>query len=220
MTLLTTGLTMSSIQTEFGGINPVSISEYVRGGAYVGAGQAISGTDTNAIPVSTASPIRMGMFRGLTKYANGTRIGTGFSSANADVGGGGTAFITFQGDGTIEASSNHDYHSIYTAGPGVSVLNLDGNGNSNSTSYAILQGDAGWLAGSPISSQGAAYWIRARTGPTGGVAVNTWMLVGTGRQWTYDSSTINTVTFFVDISATNGGAILRSYSIDMTSGAI
>ena len=35
MALPTTNISMSALQTEFGGSNPISMSEYVRGGAYV-----------------------------------------------------------------------------------------------------------------------------------------------------------------------------------------
>ena len=60
-----TGVTFNSIQTEFGGANPISMSEYRRGGVNVLTGQATSGTD--GVAISTTGAIRVGMFRGLTK---------------------------------------------------------------------------------------------------------------------------------------------------------
>jgi len=65
MTTPTTNLTMSSIQTEFGGSNPISLSEYYQGGGNVPSGQSTSATDGTAIP--TSGTIRMGEFRGITK---------------------------------------------------------------------------------------------------------------------------------------------------------
>lgn len=56
MTLPTSGpLTLSDIQTEFGGSNPISLSEYYAGGTYVPAGT--SGT-YGAVPSSGAISIR------------------------------------------------------------------------------------------------------------------------------------------------------------------
>lgn len=56
MTLPSSGaLTLSDIQTEFGGSNPISLSEYYAGGAYVPAGT--SGT-YGAVPSSGAIGIR------------------------------------------------------------------------------------------------------------------------------------------------------------------
>ena len=78
MTIPTTGVTFSSIQTEFGGANPVGLSEYHRGGTYVPSGQATSVTDGTA--VSTSGLIRVGMFRGLTKTASGSTLVAGFGS--------------------------------------------------------------------------------------------------------------------------------------------
>jgi hypothetical protein len=68
MTVPITALKLSDIQTEFtGGVNPISLSEYYRGGAtgYVPSTTATSATD--GTPISTSSTIRMGMFRGTSK---------------------------------------------------------------------------------------------------------------------------------------------------------
>lgn len=62
MPVPTTNVTLSSIQTEFGGTNPISLSEYYRGGAFVPIGTATSPID--GTPISTSGTIRMGMFRG------------------------------------------------------------------------------------------------------------------------------------------------------------
>lgn len=71
MTLPSSGpLTLADIQTEFGGSNPISLSEYYAGGAYVPAGA--TGT-YGAVPSSGAISIRN--FYGTTKgpvVTNGT----------------------------------------------------------------------------------------------------------------------------------------------------
>jgi hypothetical protein len=64
MPITNTQVSLSSIQTEFGGSNPISMSEYYRGGAYVPSNQPTSLTD--GTPISTSGLIRIGMFRGLS----------------------------------------------------------------------------------------------------------------------------------------------------------
>lgn len=65
MTLPTTNLTLSGIQTEYGGSNPILFSEYYKGGAYVPSGQTSSyGT------IPTSGQISIGVFRGTTKVAS------------------------------------------------------------------------------------------------------------------------------------------------------
>jgi hypothetical protein len=65
-----TAFSLSTIQTEFGGANPIALSaEYYRGGPYVSAATATSVTDGVAIPTTTSTLIRMGMFRGLTAHS-------------------------------------------------------------------------------------------------------------------------------------------------------
>ena len=69
MTTPTTNLTMTHIQNEFaGGANPISLSEYYRGGAYVPYNQP--STSYGMIP--SGSTITMGVFRGVTKILNAT----------------------------------------------------------------------------------------------------------------------------------------------------
>jgi hypothetical protein len=63
MALPTTSLSFSALQTEFGGANPISLSEYVRGGLYVPSGTTSS---YGTIP-TTNSNINMGVFRGTQK---------------------------------------------------------------------------------------------------------------------------------------------------------
>lgn len=75
-------ITLAQIQTEFGGENPISLSEYYKGGAYVKA--------TDAAPnVPTSGAISMGNFRGAARNVVGqteyTTPGTYSWTCPADV---------------------------------------------------------------------------------------------------------------------------------------
>jgi len=62
MTLPTTNLSFSAIQTEFGGSNPINLSEYYRGGTYVRTNTTMpNGT------ISTSGAISLSTFRGATQ---------------------------------------------------------------------------------------------------------------------------------------------------------
>ena len=64
MAVPVTNVGMDSIQTEFGGTNPISMNEYYAGGTYVRAGTQ-SPIDPN--PVPSSGTITIGEFRGTTK---------------------------------------------------------------------------------------------------------------------------------------------------------
>lgn len=74
MTTPTTNLTMTNIQTEFGGATPISLSEYYRGATnsygynYVPYNQPATAYGT----IPSGSTITMGVFRGVTKLLNTT----------------------------------------------------------------------------------------------------------------------------------------------------
>ena len=61
MAVPSTNVGLSDIQTEFGGSNPISISEYYAGGANVPSGTT-GGVPPGAIP--TSGQISIGQFRG------------------------------------------------------------------------------------------------------------------------------------------------------------
>lgn len=64
MALPTTSLSFSALQAEFGGSNPISLSEYYRGGPYVP-----SGTTSAYGTIPTSGQISLGVFRGTQKTA-------------------------------------------------------------------------------------------------------------------------------------------------------
>lgn len=72
MTLPTTNLSFSALQTEFGGSNPISLGEYRRGGPYVPSGTTSA---YGTIPTSNSN-INIGVFRGTSAFA-GITVTTG-----------------------------------------------------------------------------------------------------------------------------------------------
>ena len=103
MALPTTSLSFSALQTEYGNSNPISLSEYYRGGLNVPAGQT-SGFGT----IPTSGAINMGVFRGTTKLVSGGVVITT----------GSTSYIVPGGKGT----AGHSLFS-YGFGPGTSIAN-------------------------------------------------------------------------------------------------
>lgn len=82
MTVPTTNVSFSSIQTEFGGSNPISINEYYRGGAHVPLGVVTSPTDGS--PIATSGTIRIGEFRGVANAFAANGIAFSSSSGVTD----------------------------------------------------------------------------------------------------------------------------------------
>lgn len=121
MPVPTTNITLSSIQTEYGGVNPISVGEYIRGGLYVPSGQTSS---YGTIP-STTSNIPMGVFRGTTKLVSVTFTPTGGASA-------GTA-VFLQSDVAFEEAeiivscsqnATWNYTRTFTSGSGTEFVSL------------------------------------------------------------------------------------------------
>lgn len=197
MAVPTTAVTLSSIQTEFGGTNPISLSaEYFRGGANVPANQATSATDGTPIPTTASTLIRMGMFRGLSKivgqvYPSGSGIwsGSGVSTTGAQ------ASVSFNADGTTTVD-------VLDAGdPGSTVTDL-----------------ADWWTAAPQTGIGSSYWIRATvnsgTGGTFSGTTGSWLQLSANRSWSVSSSTgvgIRTLTLEISSSAT-GSPVLATYT--------
>jgi hypothetical protein len=71
MPVPTTNVTFSSLQTDFGGSNPINLSEYYLGGALVR-----NNTTAPNGPISSSGLIRVGMFRGATQGTQNPPYGT------------------------------------------------------------------------------------------------------------------------------------------------
>lgn len=80
MPIPTTNVSLSDIQTEFGGTNPISLSEYYEGGSIIGGGVF----DPNSIPGSGA--ISLGNFRDAKGVHSYTNRNTGRVVWQADTG--------------------------------------------------------------------------------------------------------------------------------------
>lgn len=153
MALPTSGtLTLAQIQTEFGGSNPISLSEYYAGGANVPSGT--SGTN-GAVPSS--GTISVWNFYGTAKVSIDPRLvfnNTGTMTVYDPNGESG--LLTFTTTGTISGLPS------YTAGP-TAYLNPTGTGAGSGyqvrlTNISITGGGAFTFAGTSYSS-GSTAWF-------------------------------------------------------------
>jgi hypothetical protein len=108
MTLPTTSLSFSALQTEFGGSNPISLSEYYRG---AGGGYVPVGTTSSYGTIPTSGEISMGVFRGTTKVTGATL--TVGSASNTFGGGKGTPYYSlflygFAPEGVIANGTHYE----------------------------------------------------------------------------------------------------------------
>src|SRR5210317_1457957 len=94
MAVPTTNVGMSDIQTEFGGSNPISLSEYYSGGPLVPAGSPAPNG-----PIPSSGQISIGQFRGAEKVTFISASG-GSESTSGDY-----KIHTFTGPGTFTVSS-------------------------------------------------------------------------------------------------------------------
>ena len=189
MPVPTTAVTFSSIQSTFGGSNPVNMSEYYKGGANVPSNQATSGTDGTAI--STSGAIRVGMFRGLSKTSSGSVLASGASLYQAYSIGttGSTASFTFRSDGAVSV--------VF----------------SDSASYQ------NWWTAAPVTGIGSSYWIRVTATGSGGSfsgSLGTWISLGTNQTWQLTNATSNSIrtrTLTISIASDSAGSnILATYT--------
>lgn len=154
MTTPTGPITFGNLQSEFGGSNPISLSEYYRGGAYVGASTASSyGT------IASSGAISLGTFRGTNSVVINASLG------NQSVGSTrGSASISSKTDGTLTLTGTDvgtmtvTWRSPASAGSAnsyyVKLVRFSGSTVSGSTQGA-------WL---PMSSQ---YTWSLATAPAG-----------------------------------------------------
>ena len=162
-------ISMVDVQTEFGGSNPISLSEYYKGGTYVPS------SITASIPVSGA--IDMSIFRGVTKmppnlsdYLNlGSFQATTWNFSWQEVIGGNrnnTVYGTF----SVGSQGYPLICNIYDAGggdefyTGASVVNLGGNRSGTATFNHIGGGGNSDVFGnpSPTFTMTNPYWVTAR----------------------------------------------------------
>lgn len=164
MALPTTSLSFSALQTEFGGSNPISLSEYYRG---AGGGYVPLGTTSAYGTIPTSGQISLGVFRGTQKAAaDVVSIANDFIAADSvyesdlDFN---TATYGIRSNGTIDAT--------YTSNGGYAGTD----GVTNGTN---------WIT--PTTSA-SLYEVRATKvsgdTPNAGSALNTWLPCTTTRSW-------------------------------------
>ena len=128
-------LTFSSLQTEYGGANPIGLGEYYAGGAYVSSG---TGGDSGLIPTSGALPI--GRFYGSS--AAGILWGARFLRPGPNNSGSKIKYINgkFFIMGDAQGNPNITYSSDYT---GTSWSSISIPRISNSSTSSLLK-DIAW----------------------------------------------------------------------------
>jgi hypothetical protein len=146
MTIPSSGpLSLTDIQTEFGGSNPISLSEYYAGGANVP-----SGTTGDSGPIPSSGTISMGQF-----YGASNRVAITLT-ISADTNG----YNIFNNRG-----------GTYVAG--LSDVTLVNNANIYSTSGVALDTGTGWTAGDTITIDNNALIVgHGGDGGAGGGGIN------------------------------------------------
>lgn len=149
MTLPASGtITLAQIQTEFGGSNPIGLSEYYRGGAYV---------TTNNTGVPTSGAITLSNFYGAVKqfsYTNTTQYSTpqNLRTLALAAGWNGTDALLFTNSAIISSNT--------TASPALTISGSFPNGLVFvNTSYIVGMGGAGANADSVGNAGGTALTV-------------------------------------------------------------
>jgi hypothetical protein len=190
MALPTTSLSFSALQTEYGNSNPISLSEYYRGGLNVPAGQT-SGFGT----IPTSGTINMGVFRGTTKVAsevvflpqNGYQIDALFAGASQA-----SAVFRLGADGIIYYGAYTTTQSFVNAGLGTWITPT----SSASNYEAFVTINAGFLSFGTVGS-----WVQL------GVSNRDWRrTVGAG-------SVENATDFTIQIRKIGTATVLASAQI-------
>ena len=190
MALPTTSLSFSALQTEFGGSNPISLSEYVRGGAFVPAGTTSA---FGTIP-TTNSNINMGVFRGTQKVVEVVNItdhtvyvlrqsyGDGPSSA--------LARLSLSPSGVLSMLGSTAYYAGYGA---LGEIVLDGNDYFNDTEAGSTSGvipvTNQWLQSGTPSLYSARATISSGATPNGSTRISdgtfgSWLPLTSTVEWT------------------------------------
>ena len=162
MSVPTGTVTLADIQREFGGTDPISLSEYYRGGIYVP-----DGTGTSTIPTSGA--ISLNNFRGSSKTATLTYAIIGGGGAGGfGVGDGGEEYRgTFGAAGGSSSISGPNFQTI-TAPGGGGGQNCGGERGQLGYAGASTAYGSGGAGGALNSNGGAASGFGAGGGGGGG----------------------------------------------------
>jgi hypothetical protein len=173
-------LSLSQIQTEFGGSNPISLSEYYAGGSYVPAGTVGFPSGGGATAIPTTGTISINNFFGATKFTPVTNTYTTGSGNESVPVGAQNLTITVVGAGGYGGGSYTDFGSDnYSSGGG------GGGGGYALKTLAVAVGDwgntitwsVGTTAGASSTSSGTlaagSISITANGGSGGGSGTST-----------------------------------------------
>lgn len=207
MTIKASGtLALSEIQSEFGGANPISMSEYYRGGSYATAKPA---TKNSVIPAAGA--ISISNFFNTVKYTSGSQswynVGQFYWTAPAWVD---TIYISGAGagaggGGVVDTNAIHDYgaagggssgvmvssytytvtpsatYGLYIGAPGGGGYYSGGNGQNTVFDGLVLRGGVGGGGGPVDSYQWNGHWYGG--GSISGVGAPFYHYPGGGPYW-------------------------------------
>ena len=179
MALPTTSLSFSALQTEFGGSNPISLSEYYRG---AGGGWVPSGTTSAYGTIPTSGQISLGVFRGTSDFvfvpgsntftANASfTVPAGYSTITLEAwggggGGGSAAALNLAFDGPTALAT-----TITGTGVSISAGGGIGGGYANTSQSPGPDGAGGTASGGTTSNVNGASGNSASggTAPSGSV---------------------------------------------------
>lgn len=225
-------ISLSDIQSEFGGSSPISLSEYYRGGAYVP-----SGTTSAYGTIPTSGPINIGVFRGTQKsvlqdlsnhtiYVERSATGSDFYNQSSAL-----ARLTVSTSGKLIGLGSTGWNSQVTATGSISI---DGNEYWNDTQGGSTETVEleDWLIGGGASN----YSIRMRvvtSGSPDGVyrvvsgSYDTWLPMSEDREFyvasystsSQRSSAIARVCALEIALSTNTSNILKSCAITLWTSA-
>lgn len=189
MALPTTSLSFSALQTEFGGSNPISLSEYYRG---AGGGYVPSGTTSSYGTIPTSGQINLGVFRGTQKvvelvnitnhsvYVQRQAFNDGESSA--------LARLRLSPSGVLSLLGSTGYNASYNA---LGEINIDGSDYFADTLPGSTSGDVPvtnqWLQSGTPSLYSARVTIVSGATPNGSTRIRT----GTFGSWVPITSTLD-----------------------------
>lgn len=210
MPVPTTNVKLSDIQAEFGGSNPISLSEYYRGGENVP-----SSTTSAYGTIPTFGQINMGVFRGTQK----PRVSINNLRLNASVGstfnGTASTSLTFQSSGSL----TYDISVQNGADPGRSVDIRDASENILDSGETSISGSVSGMW--KLSENASDYEIYiSKSGAytsISGASENTWTNMNTNITLSV-TSTINDAidqTFSVQIRRASNQEVLDSATFTM-----
>lgn len=180
-------ITLAMIQAEFGGENPISLSEYYRGGAY---------TTNNNTNVPTSGAISLDNFHGAVKYTPGNQAfstpgthyfvvpaGVTYITTNLYAGGGSGSTGSFCGDGWAGGgggSGGYRTGATLAVTAGETLTVVVGAGGAEVGYPGTCAGHRSGYAGGTSSVAGSTGTVSA-TGGGGGIAnPNAYPLFGFG----------------------------------------